>query len=60
MLGQPMTLPLWAMVPVLVLAVLGAKAYVIDPLVRRALRQRELDLKARLNTTLTRPLPKVL
>jgi len=60
MLDQPMTLPLWVMVPVLILAVLGAKAYVIDPLVRRALSQRERDLKARLNTTLTRPLPKVL
>ncbi len=60
MLGQPMTLPLWAMLPVLVLAALGAKATIVDPLVRRVLSQRERDLKARLNTTLTRPLPKVL
>ncbi|SHK15082.1 glycerol-3-phosphate O-acyltransferase [Shimia gijangensis] len=60
MLNQPITLPLWAAIPVLVLGVLGAKAYVIDPLVRRALLRRERDLKARLRTTLTRPLPKVL
>lgn len=60
MLSQPISLPFWAAIPVLVLAVLGAKAYVIDPLVRRALLRRERDLKARLKTTLTRPLPKVL
>lgn len=59
-LGSDITLPLWIALPVLVLAVLGARAYVLEPLVRRYLSRRERDLKARLNTTLTRPLPKVL
>lgn len=60
MLSQPITLPLWAVLPVLVLAVLGAKAFLFDPMLRRALARRERDLKARLKTTLSRPLPKVL
>lgn len=54
------TLPLWAAIPVLVLALLGAKVFILDPLIRRALTRRERDLKTRLNTTLARPLPKVL
>lgn len=58
--GYEITLPLWVALPVLVLAVMGARAYIVEPLVRRALLRRERDLKVRLNTTLTRPLPKVL
>ena len=60
MLTNEIVLPFWLAVPALVLAVLGARAYVVEPLVRRALLRRERDLKARLNTTLTRSLPKVL
>ena len=60
MLANPITLPLWAAIPVLVLALLGAKVYLVDPALRRAVARRERDLKARLTTTLTRPLPKVL
>lgn len=48
------------MIPIFFLAALGSKAYIFDPLIRRSLIRRERDLKARLNTTLTRPLPKVL
>jgi glycerol-3-phosphate O-acyltransferase len=59
-LGYPITLPLWAAVPTLVLAALGAKAFIFDPIIRRVLNRRERDLKARLNTTLIRPLPAVL
>ncbi|MDU8929945.1 1-acyl-sn-glycerol-3-phosphate acyltransferase [Alisedimentitalea sp. MJ-SS2] len=60
MLGHEIALPLWLALPVLVLALLGTRAYIVEPLVRRALLRRERDLKTRLNTTLTRPLPKVL
>ena len=60
MLTSEIILPFWLAVPALVLAVLGARAYMVEPLVRRALLRRERDLKARLNTTLTRSLPKVL
>lgn len=60
MSGAMLTLPLWLAIPVCILAVLGAKAFVIDPMIRRALLRRERDAKARLTTTLTRPLPKVL
>lgn len=60
MLEREVALPIWLALPVLVLALLGARAYIVEPLVRRALLRRERDLKTRLNTTLTRPLPKVL
>ena len=60
MLAHQITLPLWAALPILGLAVLGAKTYILDPMIRRMLSRRERDLKARLKTTLTRPLPKVL
>ena len=60
MTGHQFTLPLWAAIPVFILAALGAKAYIIDPMVHRTLIRREREAKARLNTTLTRPLPKVL
>lgn len=60
MTGPALSLPLWLAIPVFVLAALGAKAFILDPLVRRALTRREKDLKSRLNTTLIRPLPKVL
>lgn len=60
MLGYEIALPLWLALPGLVLALMGARAHIVEPLVRRALKRRERDAKARLNTTLTRPLPKVL
>ena len=60
MLQHAITLPLWAALPILGLALLGAKTFIVDPIIRRALSRRERNLKARLKTTLTRPLPKVL
>ena len=60
MLQYAITLPLWAALPILGLALLGAKTYILGPIIRRMLSRRERDLKARLKTTLTRPLPKVL
>ncbi len=60
MLEQPISLPIWMALPILGLAILGAKAYIFDPIIRRTLSRRERNLKARLKTTLTRPMPKIL